>query len=133
MRRMRGVAAAMVGVLVLFAVLGALAAIVRSHDHSVERDHRRALVHRLEREVTAAARARVAAGAIDGPILRTRCLPFEEIDQYDPGLMRGRYSCVAITFETDTNYNGHTFIGDVDYETGRIRFHQTEIPVYLGI
>src|SRR4051812_11871440 len=130
---MRASVAAMVSVLVLFAAAGAAAGIVRSHERGSERDNRDALVRRLEREITAHARAKVATHELDGPVLRTRCLPFEDFDPEDTGVLRGRYSCVAITFQTSQTYNGHTFIGLIDYGSGRIRFYRTGIPSWLGI
>ena len=130
---MRGATAAVVTVLVLFVAIGAGSDALRPHERTTSPARRAALVQRLQRGITQFARARVAAGELKGPILRTRCLPFEDVDLADPTLRRGRYSCVAITFQTAANYSGHTFIGEVDYASGRIRFHQTEIPVWQGI
>ena len=116
-------------------IAGGLAAavILRVHHRDSERAHRRALVHELESRVTRYARSKVATHELDGPILRTRCLPFDVLDQNDLRVHRGRYSCVAITSENQFNYSGHIFIGLIDYDSGRIRFYRTGIPSYLGI
>lgn len=130
---MRGPAAAMLTVLALFVAVGTASDALRPHERTTSPARRAALVQRLEAHITRFARARVAAGALDGPILRTRCLPFEDVDLADPALQRGRYSCVAITFQTAANYSGHTFVGEVDYASGHVRYHQTAIPVWQGI
>jgi hypothetical protein len=130
---MRGAAAAIVTVLVLFVAVAGVADLLRPHERTTTRARRAALVQRLESEVTRYARSKVATHELDGPILRTRCLAFEDTDVSDPALRRGRYSCVAITFQTAANYSGHTFIGLVDYASGRIRFYRTGIPIWLGV
>jgi hypothetical protein len=112
--------------------LGAAVAL-RVHHRDSEQAHRRALVDQLEARVTAYAREKVGTHELDGPILYTRCLPFEDLRQNDLGVHRGRYSCVAVTRETQFNYSGHIFIGLIDYGSGRIRFYRTGIPSYLGI
>jgi hypothetical protein len=121
--------------LIALLVAGGLATAValRIHHRDSERSHRRALVHVLEGRITAYAREKVATHELDGPILHTRCLPFEDLQQGDLHVHRGRYSCVAITRETQFNYSGHIFIGLIDYGSGRIRFYRTGIPSYLGI
>jgi hypothetical protein len=122
----------LLAVIVIAAGLAA-AVVLRVHHRDDERSHRTALVHRLERDITAYARTKVTTHELDGPILRTRCLPFEDLDQGSLNVHRGRYSCVAITQETASNYSGHIFIGLIDYTTGKIRFYRTGIPSYLGI
>jgi hypothetical protein len=121
--------------LIALLVAGGLAAAValRVHHRDSERAHRTALVQRLEERVTAYAREKVGTHELDGPILHTRCKPFEDFDQDDLHFRRGRYSCVAITRETQFNYSGHIFIGLIDYGSGKIRFYRTGIPSYLGI
>ena len=121
--------------LIGFVIAGALGAAVllRVHHRDSERAHRRALVHELESRVTRYARSKVATHELPGPILHTRCLPFDVLNQNDLRVHRGRYSCVAITNENKFNYSGHTFIGLIDYDSGRIRFYRTGIPSYLGI
>jgi hypothetical protein len=119
---------------VLVVAGGLAAAVILRLDHrDGERATRRALVHRLESEVTRYAREKVGTHELPGPILRTRCLPFDVLHQDDLRVHRGRYSCVAITSENQFNYSGHTFIGLIDYDSGRIRFYRTGIPSYLGI
>jgi hypothetical protein len=121
--------------LIALVVAGGLAAAVglRLHHRDSERSHRRELVHVLEQRVTAYAREKVGTHELDGPILHTRCKPFEDLNQDDLHFSHGRYSCVAITRETQFNYSGHIFIGLIDYASGRIRFYRTGIPSYLGI
>jgi hypothetical protein len=108
------------------------------HHRDAERAHRTVLVHRLEQRITAYAREKVGTHELEGPILHTRCKPFEReggeaFDQDNLRFGHGRYSCVAITRETQFNYSGHIFIGLIDYGSGRIRFYRTGIPSYLGI
>src|SRR3954454_2292116 len=92
--------------LIALLVAGGLATAValRVHHRDSERSHRRQLVHLLERRITVYARDKVATHELDGPILRTRCNPFEDLQQDDLNVHRGRYSCVAITRETRFNY-----------------------------
>jgi hypothetical protein len=118
--------------LVIAGGMGA-AVTLRVHHRDRERAHRRVLVRRLESRVTVYAREKVGTHELDGPILRTKCLPFDVLDQDDLRVHRGRYSCVAVTEENRFNYSGHTFIGLIDYGSGRIRFYRTGIPSYLGI
>jgi hypothetical protein len=121
--------------LIALLAAGGLAAAValRVHHRDSQRSHRRELVHVLEQRVTAYAREKVGTHELDGPILHTRCKPFEDLRQDDLNVPRGRYSCVAITRETQFNYSGHIFIGLIDYGSGKIRFYRTGIPSYLGI
>jgi hypothetical protein len=55
------------------------------------------------------------------------------LNQDDLRVRQGRYSCIAVTFETPATYAGHIFIGVIDYGSGRIRFYRTGIPSWLGI
>ena len=121
--------------LIALVLAGGMAAAVglRVHHRDSERSHRRELVQRLEQRVTAYTREKVGTHELDGPILHTRCKPFEDFDQDDLHFARGRYSCVAITRETEFNYSGHIFIGLIDYGSGTIRFYRTGIPSWLGI
>ena len=66
-----------------------------------ERAARLALVHEVERAITTDARARVRAGGLDGPIVRTRCRRFPRsaarLGLIDLRQAIGRYSCLVIT------------------------------------
>jgi hypothetical protein len=132
---MRARRSTILAALALVVPIGGLVAAVglRIHHRDSERAHRRELVNRLESEVTRYAREKVATHELDGPIVRTRCHPFDVLDQDDLDVRRGRYSCIAVTLETPSNYSGHIFIGLIDYDSGRIRFYRTGIPSYLGI
>ena len=122
-------------------VLGLGAAVaVRVHDRRAdERARERALAHRhelqrkLETAVTAYARGQVAAHKLKGPILRTHCELYDGTNVRDPSLERARYSCTAIRIEDEVSYLGHLFVGVVDFDTGRIRFHRKGIPIGLGV
>ena len=66
----------------------------------VSRERRRA-VRATERLITADARARVRAGALDGPVIGTRCLPGPATStrlalEDDPRAVRLPYDCVAL-------------------------------------
>jgi hypothetical protein len=124
---------------VLAAALGTAVA-VRVHDRDqAERARRHALSHRqdlqrkLESAITAYARRAVAAHKLDGPILHTRCEVFQGTNVDDLSLRRARYSCNAVTLETTLNSIGHLFVGEIDFASGRIRFHRKRIPIWLGI
>ncbi|MBD0280960.1 MAG: hypothetical protein ICV69_02015 [Thermoleophilaceae bacterium] len=79
------------------------------------------------------ARARVAAGALDGPIERVACEPFPRsverrgADQ-DPSRRFGRYACLAVTGEfgpteaSEGGMIGHPYRLRVDFESGRYAF-----------
>ncbi|HEX8073357.1 MAG TPA: hypothetical protein VF545_00105 [Thermoleophilaceae bacterium] len=90
-----------------------------------ERRARAAVVRRLERAITADARRRAAAHQIKGPILRTRCEPY----QYS----RVRFSCTAVQFESKLSYTGQVYVAKVSFATGRFSFRPHKIPLYLGI
>ena len=65
-------------------------------------EHRAALVAQAEELITEDARARVAAGSLDGDIKGAECNPFPDTRgrreaEQDPALAVGRYDCVAYT------------------------------------
>ena len=64
-------------------------------------DARRRVVHTTERLITADARARARAGALDGPVIDTRCLPEPATPtrlalEDDPSARRLVCACVAL-------------------------------------
>lgn len=130
-------------VLVLALLVAGLATAIaiRIHDrHAAEHSrtaeavaHRSELVRALETKITAYARGRVARHKLEGPIVRTRCQLFQRTSQSDLSLRRARYSCTAVRFETDLTYGGYLFVGEIDFATGRMRFHRKGIPIWLGI
>jgi hypothetical protein len=131
--------AAIITLIVVIAGLGTAVA-VRVHDrHDAERHRRQALAHRsallrqLERQITDYARRQVKANKLGGPIVRTRCQVFQRDNPDDLALRRARYSCTAVTSETDVIYMGHLFVAVIDYTTGHVRFHRKGIPIWLGI
>jgi DNA-binding SARP family transcriptional activator len=88
-----------------------------------------------------AARARVAAGALDGPILRVECEPFPRtVDATgahdDPSRRFGRYACLAVTRDVVGGAGkkvaavGHPYRVLIDFESGRYGFCQ--ITGYAG-
>jgi hypothetical protein len=94
---------------------------------------RAALVDGLPAAVLKDARARVAAGALDGPIRSVACEPFPRSADglgahLDPDRSTGRYSCLAVTREVEaTALNesaaiGHPYRIQVDFESGRYAF-----------
>ena len=93
-------------------------------------ERRAALAKALPAAVERDAKARVATGALDGPIRSVRCEPYPRtVDRsgahLDPGLSTGRYSCLAVTTKVEaTERNeaaaiGHPYRIRVDFETGR--------------
>ena len=137
-----GMRQAALPVLVLALLVAGLAAAVaiRVHDRRAgERAradaiaHRSELVHVLEAKITGYAREQVARHALKGPVIRTRCQLFQRMNQDDLSLRRARYSCTAVTYETDATYNGYLFVGEIEFATGRMRFHRKGIPIWLGI
>jgi DNA-binding SARP family transcriptional activator len=79
------------------------------------------------------ARARVAAGALDGPILRVECEPFPRtVDgtgaHDDPSRRFGRYACLAVTRDVVGGAGkkiaavGHPYRLLIDFESGRYGF-----------
>jgi DNA-binding SARP family transcriptional activator len=94
---------------------------------------REALLGHVTASVREDARARVAAGALDGPILRVECEPFPRtVDrtgaQRDPSRRFGSYACLAVTREApvaahaQTLAVGHPYRVRVDFESGRYGF-----------
>jgi hypothetical protein len=76
------------------------------------------------------ARRRVAAGSLDGPVLRVACEPFpRSLDargaHVDPGQESGRYACLAITREVpagrraEASAIGHPYRLRIDFASGR--------------
>jgi hypothetical protein len=115
----------------LIAVLAvALAAgVLIGASHSSSRDDEvrahAALIRRMEHAITKDARHRVAHHQIKGPILRTRCVPYQSD--------KSRYSCTALQFATKLSYTGQVYIAHVDFGRKRFTFHPYRIPLYLGI
>jgi DNA-binding SARP family transcriptional activator len=91
------------------------------------------------------ARRRVAAGALDGPILRAQCHPFSRtVDgtgaHQDPSRRFGRYACLAVTSDVpDTQHQkpaavGYPYRVRVDFESGRYGFCKvTEYASYKSV
>ena len=125
---------------ILAAALG-IAVALRVHDRDQAEQarqqhllaHRRDLQHTLESAITTYARRQVASHKLDGPILHTRCQVFQGTDLSDRSLRRADYSCNAVTLQTPTSSIGHLFVGEIDFASGRIRFHRRGIPIWLGI
>jgi hypothetical protein len=92
--------------------------------------HRAALLDRAEELMTRDARARVAAGTLDGDIKGTRCSPYPATDarraaETAPATRAARYDCVAYTSMLEGNDGrtavfGHPFWLVIDF--GRDRF-----------
>lgn len=89
---------------------------------------RRALVEAVERRITADARARAAAGELDGPIKATACGPIlksKEAIPDDEVLSKriGRYDCVAIKHHVIAQEGekvaelGHAFVAALNFDT----------------
>jgi hypothetical protein len=88
--------------------------------------HRAQLLRFGEQKITEDARARVAAGTLDGDIKGTACEVFPETDgrraaERDPATPAGRYDCVAYTSKLQsaqqrTAVFGHPFWLVIDYE-----------------
>jgi hypothetical protein len=94
---------------------------------------RSALVAALPATIQADARARVAAGDLEGPIRSVECEPYPRSADgggahLDPSQPTGRYSCLAVTREvprTETNEGaliGHPYRAMIDFDTGRYAF-----------
>jgi predicted nucleic acid-binding Zn ribbon protein len=96
--------------------------------------HREELVTAAEERITEDARARVAAGTLDGDIKGTECGPYPRTEarrtaERDPATRLARYDCVAYTSKFDapgadgqkrTGLFGHPFWLVVDYDTARL-------------
>jgi hypothetical protein len=94
---------------------------------------RRRLLDRGAAAVFADARARVAAGALDGPIRRVECEPYPRtVDgrgaHEDPSRRFGRYACLAVTSDfapgeaNEGGMIGHPYRMRIDFGTGRYAF-----------
>lgn len=94
---------------------------------------RRRLVDRGAAAVLADARARVAAGALDGPIRRVECEPYPRtVDgrgaHEDTSQRFGRYACLGVTSEfapgeaNEGGMIGHPYRMRIDFRTGRYAF-----------
>jgi hypothetical protein len=87
---------------------------------------RRRLVTALEGAILTDARARVAAGELDGPIKRVSCGPLIRNpgnvgEEEDLSNARGRYDCVAVKREVTNGGKvvglfGHPFVGTADFK-----------------
>lgn len=96
--------------------------------------HRERLVADAEARITQDARARVAAGTLDGDIKGTECGPYPRTEarrlaERDPATTIARYDCVAYTSKFDapgadgqerTGLFGHPFWLVVDYDRSRL-------------
>jgi len=88
--------------------------------------HRAQLLRFGEQKITADARARVAAGTLDGDIKGTECEVFPGTEgrraaEQDPATPVGRYECVAYTSKLEGNQNRTAVFGNpfwlvIDYE-----------------
>jgi hypothetical protein len=81
---------------------------------------RAAALDELSGAITADARRRVRAGALNGPIRRVECEPFPR--GVDPSRSGGRYSCLAVTSQFEGGAIGHPYRAMIDFETGRYAF-----------
>jgi type II secretory pathway pseudopilin PulG len=92
--------------------------------------HRARLLTFGEAKITEDARARVAAGTLDGDIKGTQCEVFPETDarraaEQDPATRVGRYDCVAYTSKLEGNQHrtavfGHPFWLVIDYKRSEL-------------
>jgi hypothetical protein len=92
--------------------------------------HRAALITRGEALITRDARARVAAGRLEGPINGTECTPYPHVEaraaaERDPATPKGRYDCVAyknkfeapaVKGQVRTGLFGYPYWLVIDYE-----------------
>jgi hypothetical protein len=100
---------------------------------ATERRARRALVRDLERAVTSDARARVRAGALEGPVLTTQCEinpPSQRRLERDLEVAGMEYECLAVT---SRDKEGRFVVGDlfdarVDYRHFRFRWRRACRP-----
>jgi hypothetical protein len=91
--------------------------------------HREQLLADAQARITEDARARVAAGRLDGDIKGTECEVFPETEarkaaETDPATHVGRYDCVAFTSKLEsaqgrTAIFGHPFWLVIDYDASR--------------
>ena len=92
--------------------------------------YRERLLRFGEQKITDDARARVAAGTLDGDIKGTECDVFPATDgrraaEQDPDTPAGRYDCVAFTSKLEANQQrtavfGHPFWLVIDYERSKL-------------
>jgi hypothetical protein len=91
------------------------------------------LLDRAAALVLADARARVEAGALDGPIRRVECEPYPRTVEgrgahEDTSRRFGRYACLAVTSEfaasevNEAGAIGHPYRLRIDFESGRYAF-----------
>jgi hypothetical protein len=100
---------------------------------AASRAGRRRLLDQGAAGVLADARARVAVGALDGPIRRVECEPYPRtVDgrgaHEDTAQRFGRYACLAVTSEfapgesNEAGMIGHPYRMRIDFATGRYAF-----------
>ena len=96
--------------------------------------HRERAVSAIEERIAADARARVAAGKMEGPVAGTSCTPFPNTEtrasaERDPALRVARYDCVAykrrvelpeLEGQARTGLLGQPFWAVADYDAGRV-------------
>ena len=101
----------------------AQAALVSAERRRLARDQRphtamtshRPLVTDLERAITADARARVRAGRLDGPILRTTCERSSIGGEERLARVVARYKCEAVTATSSNLATGYSFVATIRY------------------
>jgi hypothetical protein len=82
----------------------------------VERFGRQVLVKDLQKSITKDANEQVAAGLLDGPILRTVCTPVGGGSE-DLSEPTGKYECLAVTEESpDGTARGYSYGATINYE-----------------
>jgi hypothetical protein len=77
------------------------------------------ILPRLEAAISRDARQRYRT-----PILRTRCVPFQQD--------RTRFSCTAVQYESPLSYTGQVYVAKVE-PSGDFKFRPYKIPIWLGI
>lgn len=115
----------MIGALAIGLAAGAIVGATHASNRDDAKRERAALIKRMERYITLDARRRVAAHQFKGPILRTRCVPYQSD--------KSRYSCTALQFVSKVSYTGQTYIARVDFKHKRFKFRPYKIPIWLGI
>jgi Ni/Co efflux regulator RcnB len=102
-----------------------------------DRRSRLALLERVQASIGADARRRIAAGELDGRVLRVRCRPGARSrvngrgPEEDLGRSRGSYDCTAVTRDIPAGARnvpgalGHPFVAVVDFATGRYTWCKT--------
>jgi hypothetical protein len=88
---------------------------------------RKAEVVAFETAITRDARARVAAGRLEGPVRETLCGPLQRGvrtgDELNVAIRIGRYDCVAVLRDVVkggrvVGHFGHDYVGVIDFATG---------------